>query len=325
MGDQHAPFRVAVIDDYQQVALSMADWTPLAGRADVVTFHDHVGSEDTLVARLLPFDAVIAMRERTAFPARVLERLPRLRLLAVSGSANAVIDFTAAARLGITVCGTVGWAGATATVEHVWALILSLARRIPDHDAAVRGGGWHAGLGMQLHDRVLGLVGLGNIGALMPPVGVALGMRVVAWSLNLSDARAAEVGVERLDHNEFFATADVVSVHLRLSDRSIGYVGAAELALMKPTALFVNTSRGPVVDEAALIAALAEGRIAGAALDVFNDEPLPADHPLRQLPRTIVTPHVGYASDVSYAQYYEQLVDDVVAFLDGTPRRVIGL
>jgi phosphoglycerate dehydrogenase-like enzyme len=289
----------------------------------VVPFSDHVDG-DRLVERLTSFDAVVAMRERTAFPAAVLERLPRLRLIAASGAQNAVIDFAAAARLGITVCGTTGWAGVPATIEHTWALILGLARQLPQHDAALRAGGWHAGLGRQLQDRVLGLVGLGNLGPLMVPVGRALGMEIVAWSENLTDARAAEVGVRRLERAEFFATADVVSVHLRLSDRSRGYVTRADLQAMRPTAFLVNTSRGPVVDEAAVLEAVERGWIAGAALDVFDQEPLPADHPLRRDPRVIMTPHVGYASDVSYEAYYRQLVEDVAAFLDGRPVRLLG-
>jgi phosphoglycerate dehydrogenase-like enzyme len=263
------------------------------------------------------------MRERTPMPRAVLERLPGLQLIATSGSANAAIDLAAATELGVTVCGTTGWAGVTATVEHVWALILALARGIPREDAAIRAGGWQVGLGTTLHGKVLGIVGLGNIGPLLVPVARALGMEVTAWSRNLTDERAGEVGVTRLDRLGFFASADVVTVHVKLSDRSRGYVGGEELAAMKPTALLVNTSRGPVVDQHALLTALTERRIAGAALDVFDDEPLPVDHPLRHAPNTVLTPHVGYATRESYAQYFPQVVEDIDAFLRGRPMRRI--
>ncbi|HEV8297372.1 MAG TPA: D-2-hydroxyacid dehydrogenase family protein [Acidimicrobiales bacterium] len=316
-------FRIAVLDDYQQVALAMADWTVLAGRAEVVPFTDHLDDEDQLVARLAQFDAVVLMRERTPMPARVLERLPQLRLIATSGAANAALDVDAARRVGITVCGTTGWAGVTATVELTWGLILAVSRQIPREDAAIRAGRWQVGVGTTLQGTVLGIVGLGNIGPLLVPVARAFGMDVVAWSRNLTDARAAEVGVRRLDHDAFFAASDVVTVHLKLSDRSRGYIGRDELRAMKPTARLVNTSRGPVVDEAALVDALEQGWIVGAALDVFDPEPLPPGHPLLTAPNTVLTPHIGYVSHESYRQYFPQIVEDIDAYLRGAPIRVL--
>jgi phosphoglycerate dehydrogenase-like enzyme len=315
---------VAVLDDYQQVALSLGPWRQLDPSVEVTCFHDHVDDRQQLINRLQPFDAVVAMRERTAFGRDVLSCLPALRLLVTKGMANAVIDVAAANELGIVVCGTGGWAGATATVELTWALILGLARDVPKEDAGIRHGAWQLGIGTQLGGKTIGIVGLGNIGSLIPPVGRALGMRVTAWSRNLSDARAAEVGVERLDHDEFFSTSDVITVHLKQSDRSLGYIGREELRMMKPTALLVNTSRGPVVDEAALLEALERRWIAGAALDVYDREPLPADHPLRYLPGTLLSPHMGYVTVESYAEHFTQAVEDIAAFVDGAPLRVLA-
>jgi phosphoglycerate dehydrogenase-like enzyme len=312
--------RIAILDDYQRVARQMADWSLLAGRAEVAFFHDHVRGDD-LVVRLGGFDAVVLMRERTPVPAHVLERLPRLRLIVTSGLANAALDLDAAHRLGITVCGTRVAEAVTSTVEHAWALILGLARNLAREDAAIRHGGWMVGLGPLLHGKTLGLVGIGNIGSLMPPVARALGMQVVAWSRNLTDARAAEVGVARLDHDEFFATANVVSVHLKSSERSRHYLGAEQFAALTPGALFVNTSRGAVVDTDALLAALRSGRVRGAALDVFDEEPLPRDHPLRSEPNTLLSPHLAYACDESYREYYAQIVEDIDAWLSDAPVR----
>jgi phosphoglycerate dehydrogenase-like enzyme len=314
--------RVAVLDDYQRVAAGAADWSVLDDRTELVFFHDHVDGDD-LVARLEGFDAAVLMRERSRLPGPLLQRLPRLRLITTSGSANAALDVAAAARLGITVCGTKSWAGVTATIEHTWGLILALVRNIPQEDRAIREGGWMVGLGPSLQGKTLGIVGLGNLGSLMPPVARAFGMRVVAWSRNLDGERARTAGVERLDHDAFFSVADVVSVHVKLSDTSRGYVGRHQLGLMKPTAYLVNTSRGPVVDTAALLDALDGGRIAGAALDVFDDEPLPAGHPLRRQARTVLTPHMGYATVDSYREYFEQIVEDIDAFLRGSPIRLL--
>jgi phosphoglycerate dehydrogenase-like enzyme len=315
--------RVAVLDDYQRVAESATDWSILGDDVAVTFFHDHVDEQRQLINRLAPFEVVVAMRERTAFPGEVLRQLPKLRLLVATGMHHSVIDFDAATEYGITVCGTQSWRGATATIELTWGLILGLARGIASEDAAIRNGGWQVGLGTLLEGKTLGIVGLGNLGSLLPPVAAALGMYTVAWSANLTDERAAEVGVARVDHDEFFASSDVISVHLKLSPRSHGYIGRGEFELMKPTALFVNTSRGPVVDEAALLDALRTRRIAGAALDVYDREPLPADHPLRSMPNALLTPHIGYATSETYRDYYGQAVEDIVAFRQGHPLRVL--
>ena len=314
-------FRVAVLDDFQRVAESLADWSRLGPDAERVFFHDHLADEDALVARLAPFDAIVAMRERTPFPRTLLERLPRLRVLVATGMWHQTIDFDAARERGVAVCGTDTPFGIEATTEHVFALILGLARNLAAEDAAIRAGGWQVGLGTVLHGKTLGVLGLGNLGRTLPAPARALGMRVVAWSRNLTAERAAAEGVAYADYESFFRESDVISVHLKLSPRSLGYVGAAELSRMKPTALFVNTSRGPVVDAAALVDALRARRIAGAALDVFDREPLPPDHPLRTLPNTLLTPHLGYASREGYRAWYAQAIDALLAFRAGAPVR----
>ena len=313
--------RIAVLDDYQHAAASAADWSVLDGRAATVFFHDAVPDTDALVDRLQAFDVVVAMRERTRFDADLFARLPRLRLIASAGSANAAIDLVAAREHGVTVCGTDGLLGAHATIEHAWALILAASRRIVDEHQSVRAGGWQTRTGSILHGRTLGIVGLGNLGRAMIPIARAFGMTVQAWSRNLTHEQAAEAGAVYRTREEFFATSDVVTVHLKLSGRSVGYVGESDLRAMKPDALLVNTSRGPVVDETSLVCALSEGWIGGAALDVFDREPLPRDHPLRSTPRTLLSPHKGYVTRETYREYYRQLVDDVVAYLDGRPVR----
>jgi len=310
--------RVAVIDDYQRVARDCADWSLLGDDVDVTFFHDHVDEPGQLVNRLRAYDVVVAMRERTPFPGDVLRALPDLRLLVATGMHHSAIDFDTAAELGITVCGTQSWRGATATIELTWGLILALARGIANEDAAIRNGGWQIGLGTILEGKTLGIVGLGNLGSLLPPVAAALGMRTVAWSINLTDERAAEVGVERLGHDEFFASSDVISVHLKLGTRSHGYVGRAEFDLMKRTALLINTSRGPVVDEAGLVWALQEHLIAGAALDVFEHEP--AVHPgLLAFENVLLVPHLGSATRETRTAMAELAVRNVVAVLAGEP------
>ena len=303
--------------------MNVADWSVLGADVNVTVFHDHVTDPDQLVGRLDSFEAVVAMRERTPFPRSVLERLPHLRLLVTAGMANAVIDVVAARELGIVVSGTQGGAGSVATTELTWGLILAVVRSLPQEDAAVRHGAWQVGLGSVLRGKTLGILGLGNFGARMVPVARAFGMEVVAWSRNLTQERADEVGVRRLGREEFFASSDVVTIHLKLSDRSIGYVGREELRLMKSTAFLVNTSRGPVVSEAALIEALEQRWIAGAALDVFDIEPLPSDHPLRHLPATVLSPHIGYVTRESYRDFFRCFVEDISAFRAGTPVRVI--
>jgi phosphoglycerate dehydrogenase-like enzyme len=315
---------MALLDDYQSVALSVADWSVLDGQVEVVPFSDHLADEDALVERLRPFDGVVVMRERTPLPGRVLERLPRLQLIVTSGSANAALDLEAAARLGITVQGTSGWSGVTATIEHTWGLILAMVRHTPREDAVVRAGGWQETIGISLHGKVLGIVGLGNLGSAMPPVARALGMEVVAWSRNLDPARAEEVGVTAVSREELFGRSDVVTVHLKMSERSRSYVGADELALMRPESYLVNTSRGPIVDEAALVRALREGRLAGAALDVFAIEPLPLDDPLREAPNLVLSPHLGYVTRDTYQEYFPQVVEDIRSYLLGDPVRVLA-
>jgi phosphoglycerate dehydrogenase-like enzyme len=313
-------FAVAVLDDYQGVARSYGPWDALD--ADVVFFPDHIGDPDALAERLAPFDAIVAMRERTPFPAELLARLPRLRLLVTTGMANASIDIGAAAARGVVVCGTSGLPSPTA--ELTWALILALLRHVPEEDARMRAGGWQATVGSELAGRTLGVIGLGRLGTRVAAVGQAFEMPVVAWSHNLDAVRARELGVEPVERDELLARADVVTIHLRLSERTRGLIGAAELARMRRSAVLINTSRGPIVDQAALIAALHDGTIAGAGLDVYDTEPLPAGHPLRSAPNTVLTPHLGYVSSGTYARYFADAVEDIAAFLRGEPVRVLG-
>jgi phosphoglycerate dehydrogenase-like enzyme len=299
--------RVAILDDYQDAARAFADWDSLD--ADVVTFREH--SDD--IDQLEPFDVIMAMRERTPFTRERLERLPNLKLLVTTGMGNAAIDMEAARALGITVAGTGGTP--THTAELTWGLILALARHIPAEDRAVREGGWQHTVGLELAGRTLGVIGLGRLGSQVARIGEAFGMDVIAWSQNLDTPLTKE---------ELLRRSDIVTIHLRLSDRTHGLIGAVELALMKPTAFLVNTSRGPIVDETALLEALRTGRIAGAGLDVYDVEPLPPDHPLRSAPNTVLTPHVGYVTDASYARFYTDAVEDIAAFLNGDPIRVIN-
>ncbi|MER5749022.1 D-2-hydroxyacid dehydrogenase family protein [Streptomyces sp. NPDC002088] len=317
-------FRCAVLDDFQGVATTLADWAPPAGRVEVVTFTEHFGSEDELAAALADFDCAVTLRERVPFPASLLDRLPRLRLLVASGMRNSVIDYTAAKANGVTVCGTESLS--TPPVELTWALLLGLARGLVQESTALREGGpWQSTVGADLHGRRLGLLGLGKIGSLVARVGLAFGMEVSAWSQNLTQERADEVGVRRAaSKEELLAGSDFISVHLALSDRTRGLLGPAELALLKPTAYLVNTSRAAIVDQEALLAALREGRIAGAGVDVFDVEPLPADHPMRTAPRLLATPHLGYVSRANYERYYGQAVEDIQAYLEGAPVRVLG-
>jgi phosphoglycerate dehydrogenase-like enzyme len=314
--------RIAVLDDYQYVAATYADWSQLPEPVEVVEFSAHIADEDKLVARLQPFDVVIAMRERTPFPRRVLERLPSLRLLVTTGMRNPSIDLAAAGELGITVCGT--GAHPSGTAELTWALILAVARHLPQEDASVRAGGWQQSVGTDLAGSRLGVIGLGRLGSRVAQVGLAFGMDVVAWSQNLTDERAASAGVRRASGlHELLEGADVVTIHVQLSDRTRGLLGAAEFARMKPTAILVNTSRGPIVEEVALVQALREGTIAGAGLDVFDTEPLPKHHPLRELRRAVLTPHLGYVTEATYEVFYREAVEDVAAWLAGAPLRVL--
>lgn len=313
--------RVAVLDDYQGVALDSADWTPVRERAEVDVFRDHLADEDAVAARLAPYDVVVAMRERTPFPASLLRRLPALRLLVTTGKRNAAIDVAAARERGVTVCGTGG--SASATPELTWGLLLALARGIPGEQAAVRAGGWQQTVGLDLEGATLGILGLGRIGRRVAGYARAFGMTTLAWSQNLRPEDAAAHGARYVDKDTLFSESDVVTIHLQLSDRTQGLVGAADLARLGPSGYLVNTSRGPIVDEAALAAALTDGRIAGAALDVYDTEPLPAGHPLRTLPNALVTPHIGYVTRGTYAVFYGEAVADIVAWLDGAPVREI--
>jgi phosphoglycerate dehydrogenase-like enzyme len=306
--------KVAILDDYQNVALRSADWAPVARRAEITVFNDHLADPDQVVARLAPFDVVFVMRERTPLPREVLQRLPRLRMIASNGVANAAIDMAAAEQQGIEVSGSGGTAAGT--VELTWALILAAARNLVAENASVRAGGWQRSVGHELSGRVLGVLGLGRIGSRVARIGAAFGMEVIAWSQNLSAETADAAGARLVDRRSLFCDSDVLSIHLKLSDRSRALVGADELAQMKSTAWLVNTSRGPIVDEPALVAALRSGRLGGAALDVFDTEPLPADHPLRTLDNVLATPHIGYVTDRQYGIFFADAVAAISAWLD---------
>jgi phosphoglycerate dehydrogenase-like enzyme len=311
--------RCAILDDYQGAAARMADWSSLD--VELVVLREHLSSQGELVAAIGDCEIVVAMRERTAFGAEVLARLPALRLLVTSGMRNAAIDLGAATRHGITVCGTAS--ASEPPVELTWALILGLARGLSTETTAVRDGGpWQSTVGTDLYGAQLGLLGLGKIGSRVARIGQAFGMQVVAWSANLTDERAAEAGVERAPSlDSLLETSDVVSVHLVLSERTRGLLGAAELARMRPTAYLVNTSRAAIVDQQALVEALHAGRIAGAGLDVFETEPLPADDPLRTVPGVLATPHLGYVTARNYRTYFREAVEDIAAYLAGAPIR----
>ncbi|MDB5576569.1 MAG: Lactate dehydrogenase [Bradyrhizobium sp.] len=303
------PWKIAILDDYQDVALSMADWSMLAADAWVSVFNDHLEDPDAVVERLNVFDILCVMRERTPLPRAILERLPRLRVIASTGAVNGSIDRKAAEELGITIFNT-GYTP-TPTIEMTWALILASMRNIVSENEALRTGGWQRSIGVELAGRTLGVLGLGKIGSEVARIGRAFGMEVIAWSQNLTEERAAEVGVQRVSKEELFAQADILSIHLILSQRTCGLVGQREIALMKPDARLVNTSRGPIVVEADLVEALQTGRIAGAALDVFDREPLPADHPLRSAPRLLATPHIGYVAQDLYRRFFQDSVENI--------------
>ena len=307
-------FNVAVLDDYQNAALSMADWSVLAGRTAVTVFNDHLADTDAVIARLEPFEVVCVMRERTPMTRAVISGLPKLRLIASTGTRNASIDLEAAAERGVQVANTGG--NSTPTVELTWALILAGARNIAAENASLRAGGWQRFVGEDLSGKTLGLLGLGKIGGAVARIGKAFGMEVIAWSQNLTAERAAEASAALVSKEDLFRRSDVLTIHLVLSNRTRGLVSANELALMKPTARLVNTSRGPIVIEADLIAALSSGRIAGAAIDVFDQEPLPSDHPFRTLPNVLATPHIGYVSRNVYQRFYQDTVDNIRQWLD---------
>jgi phosphoglycerate dehydrogenase-like enzyme len=326
--------RVAILDDYQQVALASADWSAVRERAEIHVFTSHIGRTEALVNALEPFDVIVAMRERTPFDAERLSQLRQLRLLVTTGMSNASIDLEAAAARGITVCGTGGIGSSTA--ELTWGLILALLRHIPTEDRWMKmagraggaafgvGGGWQQTVGTGLDGKRLGVVGLGRQGRRVAEIGRAFGMNVVAWSQNLDPSRAEQVGAKAVSKEELFASSDVVTVHYKHSERSVGLVGEAELALMKPSAFLVNTSRGPLVDTEALLAALKSGGIAGAALDVYDVEPLPLSSPLRTAPNVVLTPHLGYVTEEAYRIFYGEAAEDIVAFAAGSPVRVLS-
>ena len=306
--------KVAILDDYQDVALRLADWSAVRRRAEITVFNDHLADPAAVVERLRPFDVVCVMRERTPLSRDILQQLPRLKLIASTGPRNAAIDMRAAAERGIVVTAT-GYES-TPTIELSWALILASARHLASEAASVRDGGWQTRIGSNLRGKCLGVIGLGNIGKEVARIALAFGMTVIAWSQNLTSEIASAAGATLVDKDALFRQADIVTIHLILSRRTSGLVGAAELALMKPTAWLVNTSRGPIVDEAALIEALQARRIAGAALDVFEIEPLPADHTFRRLDNVLATPHIGYVTEDLYRTFYGDAAASIAAWLE---------
>jgi phosphoglycerate dehydrogenase-like enzyme len=312
-----------VLDDYQGVALSMADWSPVTDRVEVTAFTEHQADSEQLIAALADVDIVVVMRERTPLPAPVFARLPRLRLVVTTGLRNSAIDLPAAAAHGVLVCGTAS--SPVPPTELTWALILGLARNLAAENAAFHvGGRWQSTVGIELAGRRLGLLGLGRIGGRVARIGSAFGMDVVAWSQHLTRERTDELGVTLAPSlAELLATSDVVSIHLALGERTRDLLGRDELALMRPSAFLVNTSRSAIVDGPALVDALVRGRIAGAGLDVFDREPLPADDVLRTLPTVLATPHLGYVAVDNYRTYFREAVEDIAAFLAGTPIRTL--
>jgi phosphoglycerate dehydrogenase-like enzyme len=314
--------RIAILDDYQNIALTAGDWGSLGDGAEIVSFTDHLSDEDEIAERLADFEIICAMRERTPFTKSLLAKLPNLKLLISSGMRNRGIDAQAAKAQGVVVCGTPSVGRPTA--DLAWGLILGLARQIPQEDRNVRAGGWQRTIGISLEGRTLGIAGLGNLGGRMATIAKAFGMNVIAWSQNLTEERCDELGVEKVSKEDLLKRSDFITVHLILSDRSRGLFGAEELALMKPTAYMVNTARGPIIDEDALAVALENGTIAGAGIDVFSVEPLPADHPFRKLENIIVTPHLGYVSDQNYESYFGGYVEAIQAFLAGAPKNFLG-
>jgi phosphoglycerate dehydrogenase-like enzyme len=313
--------RLSILDDYQGVALDMADWSPLQGRVEIVVERKPFADEDEAARSLANSEIVAAMRERTPFPRSLVERLPNLKLLNTTGMRNASFDLAALRDRGVVVCGTQG--GGLDTAELTWGLIIGAARRIAEDHRAMREGLWQTRIGNRLEGKTLGVLGLGRLGSAVARVGLAFDMEVIAWSPNLTTERAAAVGVERVDKEALLRQSDVLSVHMVLSPRSRGLVGRNDIALMKKTAILVNTSRGPIVDMYAVIEALEAGRLGYAAFDVYDREPLPADHPLRRAPNVLLTPHIGYVTEENYRSSYPQIVQNIVAFLDGHPVRVI--
>jgi phosphoglycerate dehydrogenase-like enzyme len=306
--------QIAVLDDYQNAALESADWSVLRDRADIAVFEDHLADPDAVIERLLPFDVVCVMRERTPLPRKVIERLPNLKLIASTGSANASIDVAAAGDHGITVVHT-GYRS-DPTVEFTWALILACARHIVTESNSLRSGGWQQTVGADLGGKILGVLGLGNVGSEVARIGSAFGMKLIAWSQNMTPEAAKAAGAILVSKDQLFERADILTIHLVLSSRTRGLVSAAELERMKPTAWLINASRGPIVEEQALITALQNKRLAGAAIDVFDIEPLPPSHPFRTLDNVLATPHIGYVSQGLYKTFYEDTVSNIRKWLD---------
>ena len=314
--------QIAVIDDWQGVARGAVDWSALQAIGKVHFLHDYPADTATLIERLQGFEVICLMRERTTFDKALLQGLPALELLVTGGMRNAAIDIPAAKAMGIQVCGTDSYK--QAAPELTWALIMASTRNLLAEANSLRAGGWQVGLGGDLHGKTLGILGLGSIGQKVAQFAQVFGMRVIAWSENLTPERAAQAGVTWVSKQQLFEQADILTVHLVLSDRSRGLVNAQALGWMKPGARLVNTARGPIVDEQALIQALESGRLAGAALDVFAEEPLPLDHPFRRLPNVLATPHVGYVSEQNYQQFYSQMIEDILAWANNAPIRVLG-
>jgi phosphoglycerate dehydrogenase-like enzyme len=306
--------RIAILDDYQNAALDVADWSSLRNRTEVTIFKDHLSDPEEIVARLSPFDVVCVMRERTPLRREILMRLPKLKLIASTGARNGSIDGGAAAEYGIEVTHT--RYDSSPTIELTWALILASARNVVTENASLRSGGWQSTLGSGLRGKTLGILGLGNVGSEVARIALAFGMDVIAWSENLTPEVAMARGARWVSKEELFRQSDVLTIHLVLSDRTRGMVGAPELRLMKQSALLVNTSRGPIIQEAALLEALREGRIAGAAIDVFDIEPLPQDHPFRRLDNVVATPHIGFVSRELYRTFYQDTVDNIAKWLN---------
>lgn len=315
-------YRCAVLDDYQNVALKLADWSKIAGDVDVTVFTKHMSGPDEVHRLLQDFHIVCMMRERTPFRRNTIEALPNLKLLITTGARNASIDMAAAAERGITVCGTTSFGNPTTGIT--FGLILELTRRIGYEHARLKSGElWQVTLGPDIEGQTIGIIGLGKLGLRVAGVAKAFGMKVIAWSPNLTPEKCREAAVEHATKEDLFRNADFVTIHVQLGDRSRGLIGPKEFGLMKPTAYLINTARGPIVQEAALLNALTERRIAGAGLDVFDVEPLPLDHPFRQLDNVVITPHLGYVSQQNYDRYFPDIVEDIRAFIDGKPLRVV--
>ncbi|WP_323146100.1 D-2-hydroxyacid dehydrogenase family protein [Pseudomonas marginalis] len=314
--------QIAVIDDWQNVANGVVDWSVLEAVGQVYFLHDYPADTATMIERLKAFEVICVMRERSTFDQALLQGLPNLKLLVTGGMRNAALDIAAAKAMGIQVCGTDSYK--QAAPELTWALIMASTRNLLTEANSLRAGGWQVGLGGDLHGKTLGILGLGSIGQKVAQFAQVFGMRVIAWSENLTPERAAQAGATWVSKRELFEQADILTIHLVLSDRSRGLVDAEALSWMKPTARLVNTARGPIVDEQALVQALTTGRLAGAALDVFAEEPLPVDHPFRHLPNVLATPHVGYVSEQNYRQFYEQMIEDIQAWTTGAPIRMLG-